>query len=340
MRAPIPRLSKSRFMAGLQCHKRLYLELYAPEIAAEVDETTLARFGVGTAVGELARQRFAGGRLIAHDHQHHADAEVETRALLDDPNVPATVRSRVQLRRRRRARGHHRPPACERVRSDRGEVYGQLKGAASLRSRRAALRAGRCGHAGRSSLLDASQPQLRVPRRRLRSGPAVHLRRPHGAGSRPAAGCRRGRSAAMREPLWADVPPPIATGPQCTAPYVCPFYDHCHGDGPEHPIEELPGRRAQLLQELAELGIADIRDIPSEFDGLTVLQARVRDAVSSRQPLSRSGDRRGAGEGAVPGALRRLRDLHAGAAGLRRHAAVPDHIRSSGPIMSCRQTAR
>jgi len=31
--------------------------------------------------------------------------------------------------------------------------------------------------------------------------------------------------------------------------------------------------------ELADLGIADIRDIPLEFDGLTVLQMRVRDAV-------------------------------------------------------------
>jgi hypothetical protein len=89
MRTQIPRLSKSRFMAGLQCHRRLYLELYAPEIAADLDETTVARFGVGTAVGELARQRFAGGRLIAHGHEHHADAEAETRALLDDPDVPA-----------------------------------------------------------------------------------------------------------------------------------------------------------------------------------------------------------------------------------------------------------
>ncbi|MGD0945821.1 MAG: hypothetical protein ABSA52_00205 [Candidatus Binatia bacterium] len=89
MRTQIPRLSKSRFMAGLQCHKRLYLELYAPEIAAELDETTLARFRTGTAVGELARQRFAGGRLIAHDHEHHAGAVAETRALLDDPSVPA-----------------------------------------------------------------------------------------------------------------------------------------------------------------------------------------------------------------------------------------------------------
>jgi len=89
MRAQIPRLSKSRFMAGQQCQKRLYLELYAPELAAPLDDPTVARFGVGTAVGELARRRFACGQLIASDHQHHADAEAQTRVLLDDPSVPA-----------------------------------------------------------------------------------------------------------------------------------------------------------------------------------------------------------------------------------------------------------
>jgi hypothetical protein len=76
MRASIPRLSKSRFMAGLQCHKRLYLELYDPGVAEPPDEVTQARLRVGTAVGEFARQRFPGGSLIAHDHRHHADAVV------------------------------------------------------------------------------------------------------------------------------------------------------------------------------------------------------------------------------------------------------------------------
>ncbi|MGH9446346.1 MAG: hypothetical protein ACRD3O_11560 [Terriglobia bacterium] len=33
-RSRIPNLSKSRFMSGLQCHRRLYLELYEPELAA------------------------------------------------------------------------------------------------------------------------------------------------------------------------------------------------------------------------------------------------------------------------------------------------------------------
>jgi len=278
MRAQIPRLSKSRFMAGLQCHKRLYLELYAPEIAAEVDETTLARFRTGTSVGELARQRFAGGRLVAYDHQHHADAEAETRALLDDRNVLTVyeaafsyddVAVRADIIARQRAREFD----LIEVKSTASwkephlfdlavQVY-VLEGA-GMQVDRACLM-----HLNRDYVYQGGAYDLDQLFTCVDLTERVRAMQPDVAAA----------LAAMRLPLWADEPPPITTGPQCTAPYACPFYDHCHGDEPEHPIHELPGRRSRLLQELAELGIADIRHIPPEFNGLTVLQQRVRDAV-------------------------------------------------------------
>ena len=52
-----PRLSKSKYVSGLQCHKRLYLEIYTPELATEHDEETQARLDAGTDVGEVARER-------------------------------------------------------------------------------------------------------------------------------------------------------------------------------------------------------------------------------------------------------------------------------------------
>ena len=48
------RLSKSKFVAGVQCLKRLYLEVYHPELAGEVDEGQEARFEQGHEVGVLA----------------------------------------------------------------------------------------------------------------------------------------------------------------------------------------------------------------------------------------------------------------------------------------------
>ena len=59
-----PQLSKSRFMAGLQCLKRLYLECYHRELADPVDVGQQAIFDSRTAVGELARQLFPSGRLV------------------------------------------------------------------------------------------------------------------------------------------------------------------------------------------------------------------------------------------------------------------------------------
>jgi hypothetical protein len=56
-----PKLSKSKFLAGCQCLKRLYLQVYEPEAAAEPDEEQLAKFEQGYEVGRLATEAFPGG---------------------------------------------------------------------------------------------------------------------------------------------------------------------------------------------------------------------------------------------------------------------------------------
>jgi hypothetical protein len=54
----IPLLSKRRVLAGLQCHKRLYLQLTAPDLAAAPSEALTFRFDQGCEVGSLAQQAF------------------------------------------------------------------------------------------------------------------------------------------------------------------------------------------------------------------------------------------------------------------------------------------
>jgi len=87
--AATPRLSKSKFLSGLQCHKRLYLEIHHPELATEPDEQTQAILDMGTEIGTLARQRFPGGVLVEADHRHAAEALHRTAELLRDPTIPA-----------------------------------------------------------------------------------------------------------------------------------------------------------------------------------------------------------------------------------------------------------
>lgn len=54
-------LSKSTFLYGCQCPKRLWLHKYKPEERDEMDETQAAVFQAGTDVGKLAEQLFPGG---------------------------------------------------------------------------------------------------------------------------------------------------------------------------------------------------------------------------------------------------------------------------------------
>jgi hypothetical protein len=89
MRSEIPSLSKSLFMSGLQCQKRLYLECYAPELGASVDPATEALRESGRAIGSLARQGFPDGMLIGGGSFDCRVAEEQTRAGLADPRVPA-----------------------------------------------------------------------------------------------------------------------------------------------------------------------------------------------------------------------------------------------------------
>ncbi len=66
---PTPRLSKSKFVSGLQCHKLLWWQVHerdAPELAP--DAATQFIFDHGHEVGRLAQQYVPGGVLIDVRH--------------------------------------------------------------------------------------------------------------------------------------------------------------------------------------------------------------------------------------------------------------------------------
>jgi len=82
-------LSKSKYLAGCQCPKRLWLECFSPELAAEQDASVAARMEVGTEIGRHARVLFPGGVLVDEEAWQHGKAVARTQALLADPAVPA-----------------------------------------------------------------------------------------------------------------------------------------------------------------------------------------------------------------------------------------------------------
>ena len=95
--------------------------------------------------------------------------------------------------------------------------------------------------------------------------------------------------AGMWDNLRQGEVPFIDTGAQCVKPYRCPFYGYCHDDEPEHSIQQLPHASGKLLRQLKALGFEDIRDIPSDFQGLSALQQRIHSCVVSGKPYVSQG---------------------------------------------------
>jgi len=85
----IPRLSKTRFIAGCHCPLRLWYLCYNRELASEVSPAQQAVFDNGHEVGRLATYLYPGGVLIEEEHLQHEKAVQTTLSVIEDKNVPA-----------------------------------------------------------------------------------------------------------------------------------------------------------------------------------------------------------------------------------------------------------
>src|SRR5258708_39272117 len=80
-------LTKSKFIAGVQCLKRLYFMVHEPELAAQPDESDEAIIEQGREVGLLAQRLFPAGVVV--DAKNREEAVRATRELIDNPEIPA-----------------------------------------------------------------------------------------------------------------------------------------------------------------------------------------------------------------------------------------------------------
>lgn len=78
---PQPRLSKLRYLAGLQCARRLWLGWHDPEPGSEPEPGTI--LAIGTDVGNAARQLPPGGILVEQGPHQHAQAVERTRLVIE-----------------------------------------------------------------------------------------------------------------------------------------------------------------------------------------------------------------------------------------------------------------
>ena len=280
-----PQLSKSRYMAGLQCLKRLYLETYRRELADPVDQAQQARFDAGTAVGELARQRFPGGKLVAEEYYQHEQAVRTTRRLLRSVPVPPLyeaafsfegIRTRVDVLYKNEEPGFD----MVEVKSSTGvspvyipdvAIQMHVLEGAGVPVDRAWLMHVNNAYVYEGGPYDPEQLfSLEDVTERARAFAADNV---------------EGDLAQMWEALQQDSEPDVETGGHCNKPYKCSFFRHCHQNEPEHPIRQLPRLGEKLWVCLREAGIQNIGDLPAEFPGLNDTQRRVRDSVVMGTPF-------------------------------------------------------
>ena len=274
-------LSKSRFMAGLQCLKRLYLQVHKPDLAGELDATSQAVIEQGQEVGRLAQKMFPGGVRIEAGHEELDKALALTAQVMANGQVPALFEAAFQY-------DHVLVRADILERHAKGEWrLIEVKSATSVKDRyiydvaiqRLVLEG--CGfqvvsclmHLNREYVYDGKQYELEklFRNRDLTDDIAALLKDV------------RELIREQRKMLAQAQPPDIEAGRQCTDPWTCEFYDVCNKQLPEDHIRNLPGLSSQKFQKLKDLGVERIGDIPKGF-ALTEKQARARECVRSGKP--------------------------------------------------------
>jgi len=263
--APIPvkptfKISKSKYMAGVQCAKREYLQVLHPELAGEVDD---GRMQQGFEVGLLARQAFAGGVLVTGDYKHLSDAIRNTRELVANREVPAIFEAtfehsgvlvRVDVLKRDGKAFHLtevksstkvKPEYTDDVSIQKYVTAGcgvQVKDTSLMHLSRDYVYDGTLGMDGHnvyylSRLFAAEEVQ------------------PYGDGQVTRTLDEQFRMLAKPRP------PNIVPSAQCTSPYDCEFYDHCHPEWPDDDVRSL-AIAGSKIEGLRSAGITAIDQLP------------------------------------------------------------------------------
>jgi len=252
--APVLRLSKSRFTAGLQCVRQLWWRVHEPESPELVpDVVTQKLFDQGSRIGELARTHVPGGVLIDLPHNAYEERLAATKAAID-AGAPVIYEASFSA-----DDVYAAVDILERT--ERGWRLIEVKSSLSAKDIHV-LDAAIQAHVVARSGLDVDGVQI------------MHLNR---ACTAPDLSDLFVRTDVTRrvDDFLAYVPtrveemlrmlagplPSAEIGAHCGEPYTCPFKERCWDRVPEHHVTTmyLAGRRAW---EWVEAGHETVADLP------------------------------------------------------------------------------
>jgi predicted RecB family nuclease len=271
---PPPHLSKSRYLAGLQCQRRLWLGWYDPEPTADPAPGSI--LAVGHEVGEHAHELFPGGVLVEEGPRNFAEALVRTQTLLADPEIhtifePAFVFDDVWVR----------VDVLERVEGG-GWALSEVKSSTRVKPENIHDVAIQTYVLEGCGLDVVSANLIHVDTRYVRGFDGIDWSRFFCSTDvtdlvRAVLAEAPARVAEMHAVLTRDNAPDRRPSPHCFAPFACEFWDRCTANKPPDWIWHLPRLRADRMAALEDIGIEAIGSIPNDFR-LNRAQRRVVEA--------------------------------------------------------------
>src|SRR5881409_2868282 len=271
------RLSKSRYLSGLQCHKQLWWRVHEPEaseLALSPGQQNL--FAQGREVGERARAHVPGGELIdlpsyEYDNKVAATREALNRGLpaiyeawflAEDTYAGVDILARdpggggrghvvIEVKASNSRKPEHLPDAAV-------QVYVLRRAGLQVERAEVMHLNPECRYPDLSNLF------VREDVTALVEGALIGV---------------PDELAAQRRMLEGPLPD-VPIGEHCTNPYDCPFIERCWPKLPDHHVSNLYRIERKRALELEADGYATIYDLPSDLE-LSVIHARQVTAVQT-----------------------------------------------------------
>ncbi len=270
-------MSKSRYMYGRQCPKRLWQAVYDPKSVEEPLPGTTK--GMGIEVGIKAQLLWPGGVLVTDpEHRNYDVAVRRTNTLIADPAIPAIFEATLVY-----DGVLVRVDALERLPDGRWRLN-EVKSSTRIKDEHLedlALQtyviAGNGLEMADAYLIFTNAKYTRDEEVNLNALFHRHDVTEDVIDLLPQV---PERIAEMHKVLCLTQAPEVNPGRHCFQPYECEFWHRCTAKKPKDWVFHLPRISPSQLEELESLGVKSMRNVPDDFP-LKLRQRRVVDAAKS-----------------------------------------------------------
>jgi hypothetical protein len=258
------RLTKSKFLAGRRCRKKLWLGCHEPERAAPLPDGVRTIRAMGDEIGRLARLLFPGGVLVEAGPREHADAVLETKKYMADPAVTAIFEAAFEC-----SGVHVRVDVVERLGSDSWGIR-EVKAASRPKEIYIEDAAIQCWAVEGSGTCVESVELIHVNSAFERDQceivwseffSRVEILDEVSAFSTTLP-------ALVDEFLGviaANDPPAVEPSLHCRARHLCEYWDHCTSDRSDNWILRMPRLTRKQFDGLSAAGIESVVEVPEDF---------------------------------------------------------------------------